>query len=488
MWSSNEDGGAFAECFFAQYPLGMGKKPLPFAVTDALTSKQVGSLRSKTALSTQAAPCESLSCSFPALGALVAVPTAGKNGAVVAVKTPGPNDADELAQTTEKTKEALEQVLRSRQAEKEDFSENGIRRKGPKKPVMEIVLPGDVGVAGSYDPAPIVRSPVRKKKDTGDGEGEDGSSSILSSLSNVTSVPFSIGNWKNKRKLIIPLEQRLAHQDNVSSFGAGGDGGGGGGGISDNVMQLAMAMQKARKEIEEEQAAREKAQQEEKERRQAEREAEATQHAKELLEKAAVDMMQAATQRRKETREERLERIRLERELREREKEQESRQRRLAKAAARLGITVEALEADEELLKTVDDAAGSSAVGVVDSALSHANYHATTTRASAVTSSGVGQNDFSMDPSFPSLYADNDEDSRRPAGGIRKGVFGSAVISNEGIRCEMEALAKLEKQQSGVIKDGLSLERDDNGGSSDDDDDDDDGLGMSQLMKKKRRF
>ncbi|EKF30381.1 hypothetical protein MOQ_005809 [Trypanosoma cruzi marinkellei] len=245
-------------------------------------------------------------------------------------------------------------------------------------------------------------------------------------------------------------------------------------------MNLAVAMQQARKEVEAEQAAREKARQEEEERRQAEREAEATQRARELLEKAASSMMQTSTERRKESREERLDRIRLERELREREKQQEVRQRRLAKAAARLGITVEALEADKDLLKTVDEAAaGGHGVSVTDYATS-----------SSLSYLSVKQEDSSLNQKPPSLYADDDdEDGTRPARGIRKGVFGSAVISNEGIRREMEALARMEEQEGG-IKDGIRLQNDD--ASTDDDDDDDggggDGLGLDQLMKKRRRL
>ncbi|KAF8306850.1 hypothetical protein TcBrA4_0026800 [Trypanosoma cruzi] len=76
------------------------------------------------------------------------------------------------------------------------------------------------------------------------------------------------GTGKNKRKLIIPL--------GATPCAASRHAGGSGGGISEQVMNLAVAMQQARKEVEAEQAAREKARQEEEERRQAEREAEAT--------------------------------------------------------------------------------------------------------------------------------------------------------------------------------------------------------------------
>ncbi|RNF15106.1 SNW domain-containing protein 1 [Trypanosoma conorhini] len=450
MWGGSEDGGAFAECFYAQYPLGMGRKPPPAVVTGRLVAERAA-----------ARPVAA-----PDTGALVVAVGGGADPRA---------EAEELAETTEKTKEALEGVLRSRQTPKEDFSGRRIRRAQQTGPLLEIVLPGEVGAAGMHDPAPIVRSPTRPRKDRSNS-AEAGSSS--STAAGVAVVPFSIGNWKNKRKLIIPLEQRLAQQADTQANG---------GGVSDQVMGLAMAMQQARKEVEAEQAAREKARQEEEERRQAEREAEATRRARELLERAASDMLHTSAQRRKETREERLDRIRLERELREREKQQEVRQRRLAKAAARLGITVEALEADEDLLKTVDEAAaGGHGAGVAD----YASSHPSDPRGGAVAASsrlGADHGAPATDQHAPSLYAaDDDETGPRPASGIRKGVFGSAVISNEGIRREMEALAQIEGQQGGV-KDGLQLA---NGEESTDDEDDEDGggLGMDQLMRKRRRL
>ncbi|ORC88172.1 SNW domain-containing protein 1 [Trypanosoma theileri] len=460
MWSPSEDGGAFAECFFAQYPLGMGKKPLPPGVLAAITE-----VREKSVTSGKGP----LSFAPAAAAGVVAVVSPHED------RDPTSGNSEELAQTTEKTREALQQVLQGRKEQEEDFSGRTIRRAPRKKQMLEIALPGDVGATGMLDPAPIVRSPTRVKKGTDEGDACGSGGDGVGSSSGATAVPFSIGNWKNKRKLIIPLEQRLEQQAESHAAGSAC-------GISDHVMQLAVAMQQARKEVEAEQAAREKAQQDEEERLQAEREAEATRRARELLEKAAADMQQSSSHSRKETRDERLERIRLERELREREKQQEVRQRRLARAAARLGMTLEALEADEELLRTVDDTAaglGSSGGGVDHSARRGQQGVASSTAGA----SGMRQ-DVASAEHPPSLYADDTEDGTHPTGGIRKGVFGSAVISNEGIRREMEALAKMEGQREGA-KDGISL-ADEQGDSSDEDDDG--GLGMDQFMKKKRRL
>ncbi|RNE99202.1 SNW domain-containing protein 1 [Trypanosoma rangeli] len=477
MWSSSEDGGAFAECFFAQYPLGMGQKPPPPVVRQRLASEREARASDTAAMPSQRVPPFISSTAASDTGTLVVASSDGASTFAVSGGVDPYCEVEELAETTEKTREALEGVLRIRQMQKEDISGRKIRQTQQTKPVLEIVLPGEVGAAGMHDPAPIVRSPTRTKK--GPSNLGEGGASASSTADGAVTVPFSIGNWKNKRKLIIPLEQRLAQQADMQADS--------GGGISEQVMSLAMAMQQARKEVEAEQAAREKAHQEEEERRQAEREAEATRRARELLEKAALDMVHSSTQRKKETREERLDRIRLERELREREKQQEVRQRRLAKAAARLGITVEALEADEDLLKTVDEAAaGGHGVGVTDYTSSHFSCpHGSAAMAAPASSYlGVKQEGSSMDQQVPSLYADDDETGARPAGGIRKGVFGSAVISNEGIRREMEAL--VQSEELGVVKDGLQLGNDD--GSTDDDDEDDGGLGMDQLMKRRRRL
>ncbi|ESL05826.1 hypothetical protein TRSC58_06511 [Trypanosoma rangeli SC58] len=479
MWGSSEDDGAFAECFFAQYPLGMGRKPPPLVVRERLASERNAWAADTAAAPPQRVPSFLSATAAPNTGALVVALSDGASTLAVRGGVDPHGEAEELAETTEKTREALEGVLRSRQMQKEDISGRKIRQTQQTKPVLGIVLPGEVGAAVVHDPAPIVRSPTRAKKGPSNLAKGGASVSSSSTAAGAVTVPFSIGNWKNKRKLIIPLEQRLSQQADTQADG--------GGGISEQVMSLAVAMQQARKEVEAEQAAREKAHQEEEERRQAEREAEATRRARELLENAALDMVHTSTQRKKETREERLDRIRLERELREREKQQEVRQRRLAKAAARLGITVEALEADEDLLKTVDEvAAGGHGVSVTDYTSCHFSYPhgSAATAAPAYSYPGVKPEGSSMNQQVPSLYADDDETGARPAGGIRKGVFGSAVISNEGIRREMEALAQSEQQE--VVKDGLQLG--DNDGSTDDDDDDDGGLGMDQFMKKRRRL
>ncbi|SCU67969.1 SKIP/SNW domain containing protein, putative [Trypanosoma equiperdum] len=455
MYGISEDGGAFAECYFAQYPLGMGKTPPPPFVREAVLA-----LRKHTDRSPPSSTDKSLAL-VPATAALSSHEATEGNVS---------GNSDKLAQTTERTREALELVLQERRKEEEerDFSGRNLKRGQRKKPALELTLSADVAAVGMHDPAPIVRSPTKVPKEPADFSGDrNGNTSSAST----TVVPFSISNWKNKRKLIISLEQRIAQHAEARPVG--------GESISDNVMQLAVAMQQARKEVEAEQLAREKARMEEEERRQAEREAEATQRAKEILEKTASDALHSSGDRKKETREERLERIRLERELREREKQQELRQRRLAKAATRLGMSVEALEADEELLKNIDNPT-TTRIGAGSDYICPPSGGGVSTGNKAA---GAGQSEYGERP--PTLHADELEEDTRPPGtcGIRKGVFGSAVISNEGIRREMEALAKLEEGGS-EPKDGLRLVGDDDLSSGDDEDD---GLGMDKLMKKKKK-
>ncbi|KAG8347528.1 hypothetical protein TRVL_01628 [Trypanosoma vivax] len=437
MRSVSEDGGAFAECYYAQYPLGMGKGPLPFSLS-ALAVSSVHAGDALANISQRNERCD----------------TAGQE-----------SDSRGLELTTEATREAMEVLLECRQREEEDFSGRKIRRASRKKPVLEISLSDEAGVQGVHDPAPIVRSPTRAARSLVDTVTVGGSNSGKDETSGTMVVPFSVSNWKNKRKLVIPLEQRMAQHSDVQAAG--------GGRIGEHVMQLAMAMQRARKEVEAEQLARDRARQEEEERRQAEKEAEATRHAKEILEKTAEDIHQSTVGRRKETREERLERIRLERELREQEKQQEMRQRRLTKAATRLGMSLEALEADEELLKTVNNS---------DATYALVNTHNPNFIHPPSGRTSVMEHGQSSVDQVPSLYTDDADVGTRPPGAsaLRKGVFGSAVISNEGIRREMEALEKLEKQQT-EPKDGLRL-TDDSVHSSEEEEED--GLGMDRLMKR----
>ncbi|KAG5509133.1 hypothetical protein JKF63_06142 [Porcisia hertigi] len=370
----------------------------------------------------------------------------------------------------------------------------------------------------SRDPGPIVRSPTKEKKShftdalllrSGGGggggkntkdEADDGgntlnhlapstsSSMMLAAVSEHRAggggggpassnprkvvVPFCVSSWQNRKKLIVPVEQRLAQQQDDRLDPSGG--------ISDAVMDLAVAMQKASKEVAVELAEKERAKAAEEERRQAALEAAEAEKARQLLEQKAAEL--AAHAQRRETREQRMERIRLERELREQEKLAKQQQRLRERAATRLNITVEDLEADEQLLRSVEEAsvyAGGGGSG--GAALSADPTAPPSSREKPERHRGVGGQ---------AVGDDGDDDGDGVVGGRRKpavrgGVFASAVISNEGIQREMQALAEVEGQQPQQQHDGIRLREDE-----DDDEDDDDGGGFqfNKLAKKKQRL
>ncbi|CBZ25121.1 conserved hypothetical protein [Leishmania mexicana MHOM/GT/2001/U1103] len=378
------------------------------------------------------------------------------------------------------------------------------------------------GVDGATcDPGPIVRSPTTEKKSlftgalllrpperssnhnnkrqqAGDGGSASGdlAASTSSSLIMLTAVsehsagggggaasannrkvvvPFCVSSWQNRKKLIVPVEQRLAQQQDDRLDPDGG--------IGDAVMDLALAMQQASKEVAAELAEKERAKAEEEERRQAALEAAEAEKARQLLEQKAAEL--AAHAQRRETREQRMERIRLERELREQEKLAKQQQRLRERAATRLNITVEDLEADEQLLRSVEEASvyaksGSGAMASADP--------------TAAPSSKEKQEPFGG-PGRQVPGDDGDDDGDGTVGGGRKpavrgGIFASAVISNEGIQREMQALAEVEQQQQQQQHhDGIRLREDDEVSAADDDDDDDGGsFQLNKFVKKKQRL
>lgn len=436
------DGGAFAECFFVQYPSGLGTKPIPPHVLQAATQQQRPRPRQTQGEDTDHAPAPLLSsCATPHQGkrqhaphsttssassfstALVlshakALSTVTTTAAADKPALPSTNtkSPDELATHVETTRRALEVALSRQQRPEEDFSGASIRahamssagKKARANLTSALVIHtaggggggGDVSASHSAECGPVIRSPTKVKKaaplSSSSSSNIDG---IVSFDADATAaqraeagrqlvVPFSVSNWKNKKKLIIPVEQRLAQQkqpsyDEHSLAERNADDAGGDFlqsrsrvsvvGIGDGVMSLAMAMQRAAREVAQEQETREQARVEAEERQQtAVEEAEAA-RARQLLSQSAARLSGQENnnnntgtnshsaphaQAQRETREQRLERIRLERDLRERERVQRRRQAMLERAAARMNISVAALEADASLLRTVEESAG----------------------------------------------------------------------------------------------------------------------------------
>ncbi|KAK7196068.1 SKIP/SNW domain containing protein [Novymonas esmeraldas] len=372
---------------------------------------------------------------------------------------------------------------------------------------------GDGGAA-TADPGPIVRSPTKEKKSqftdalllrsgstaaasaqrsggssgTGALAPSTASSSAMmvavaeeaahggggTASSRKVVVPFCVSSWQNRKKLIVPVEQRLAQLQDDRHHADGG--------MGDAVMDLAVAMQQASKEVAAELEAKERARAEEEERRQAALEAAEAEKARQLLEQKAAEL--AAHAQRKETREQRMARIQLERELREQERGAKQQQRLRERAAARLNITVEDLEADEHLLRTVEEAAVYAGSGGAERASSLADPTAAP-RAGLKQEPRAGGEEIGDDDGDGTVGGHT-----KPA--VRGGVFASAVISNEGVQREMKALADVEQQQQQQPQqhhDGIRLRDEDDDASAGDDDEDDGGsFQLQKLVKKKRRL
>lgn len=549
------DGGAFADCPFIQFPHGMGKQRAPAMVVAAAAaaaasvSKPFSSSSASSSTGALTASAQTLSNMKPTLPstaaavealsarALALVPSAATTQLEAAAAPSVPRRQTETAEeTTARTAQSIQASLHATQKTAEVFDGRSLalqsrQRAATNKPsaasnALTIVVGGGAGDgdttgtgAKTSDPGPIERSPTKEKKSRftdalllhSENEGNrhsvsmsEGTSSLQasSSIARVTGgagdrssnaagttsnsrsrkvvVPFCVSSWQNRKKLIVPVEQRLAQQQHDDRLD-------GDTGMGDAIVDLAVAMQQASREVAAEMAAKEKAKAEEEERRQAALEAAEAEKARQLLEQKAAEL--AANAQRRETREQRLERIRLERELREREKLAKQEQRLRERAAARLNISVEDLEADEQLLRTVEEASVHvSAVPSASAALQGGKSGLQQQLSSSL--QGVGKEE---------KGEEDDEDettgSRRKAA-VRGGVFASAVISNEGIKREMEALAAVEAQQqqeqranmNAPLHDGIRL-RDDDENSADEDRDDADGdFQLQNFVKKKQRL
>ncbi|KPA75097.1 hypothetical protein ABB37_08771 [Leptomonas pyrrhocoris] len=546
------DGGAFADCPYIQYPHGMGKQRAPATVL-AAAAAAVAAAASTTAGISSSSPSSAVTSSFPVSSS--SNPPPSRAVALVSPSSPAQpshitrRQGETAEETTARTAHSIQASLHAAQQTTEVFDGRSLAMQSRQRSAaaaqksstasnaLTIVVSDTAAAPGSResDPGPIVRSPTKEKKSaftdalllrpgggnstTKDGSGtfsgagasstamtvgdRSSSGSANSSAGSAAStrkvvVPFCVSSWQNRKKLIVPVEQRLAqqHDDRLDADA----------GMGDAIVDLAMAMQQASKEVAAEMAAKEKARAEEEERRQAALEAAEAEKARQLLEQKAAEL--AANAQRRETREQRLERIRLERELREQEKLAKQAQRLRERAAARLNITVEDLESDELLLKTVEQASAHLSVSSTAPATGLAPRR---TDGSNQPLKLEPQQSSSL-PGAPGQAAmgndsrnndDADEDDgatggrRRPA--VRGGIFASAVISNEGIQREMEALAAVEaqdrqeqQQATSTMKapahDGIRL-REEGENSADDDEGEEDGdFQLHNFVPRKRRL
>eukprot|EP00796_Vickermania_ingenoplastis_P001319 gene1319-765_t len=430
--SAFRDGGAYPQLYFVQFPMGMGRGLVKAARHAHSAAAGSAPVSSSSTLST--------ALTFPSSGARVDYPTRE------AVLSP----AERTEETVAATYAALEAKLLSSAAQVDGGP--GTNRRPANGSLTIFVAPPTADEAAASGELPIIRSPTKNKKSSvwlqagkGKAAGGTGSSTALTTTSSTSTstesggvaVPSCISAWRNKKKLIIPIEQRIAHEvdertDTSTAMG-------------DHMVELAIAMRSAQKEVQAEQEVKLQAQREEAERQQAALEAEEALKAQKLQQEKAAALAQQ--QQRKETRAERLERIRVERELRERE-QREIRLRRLReRAAKRLNMSVEALEEDEELRRQVDAHAGDGlADGPSPGLRSHLVGGATQGRSSEGPSwRPDGEQTKGSVAAGGETEEEEDDDGplRRPRQRhLKDEVFTGTSVTNEGIRRELDLLAQ----------------------------------------------
>lgn len=316
---------------------------------------------------------------------------------------------------------SVEEVSRNTQAaidaklQADSTAASSASRKSSVQALSLVVPPTEVELSEGA----LVRSPTKMKKSNvwaaSDTSGSSGAATGAGE--EPVTVPFCISSWHNKKKLVIPVEQRIAQQVDERTDPSTS--------VGDSIVQLAVALNAAKKEVQRDLDVKEKAQREAQERQQAALEAAEAEKAKALLEEKSEALRQQRY--RKETREERMARIRLERERREREHVENQRRRVRERAAARLNVSVEALESDEALLKHVEEhsnAGGHQAAAPLAAPAVHHSSH---------TSDAHGE-----------MGAEDEEETKLYR--MRGNLFAGAGITQEGVQREMNALAQISEQ------------------------------------------
>ena len=347
------DGGAFPEIHMLQYPGGLGRKE---GVAPKQSSSSTGASSSTAASSSNALIIRAQEYSAEELVRPKAEEleqndqrTANKLALVIAqktaasstgVKTGGPQQATSIVDYTPQL--GTSRTIKVVEVQQDPFA--------PSKFKAKKLTKGAVG-----DPAPIVRSPTKKRTASenvgGKGVSEGGSSGVgafggdLASLG--AKVAPSLSNFKNPRNLAIPIEQRVAAERN-NMVGGGGLAGTTLGKpanaasslhltLKQRMMQAAIDQQKVSDDTRRDRAAEQEAEQRKQD---------------DVVESEALAAIlkgnkQAAEQRCAETAEERASRIQAEREERDRRKDEERKMRKEEDTAKRLGISVEDVQAGQ---------------------------------------------------------------------------------------------------------------------------------------------
>ena len=346
------------------------------------------------------------------------------------------------------------------------------------------------------DPAPIIRSPTAARRTHG-GFAE----AMAAAEKKLVSVPAAVNNYRNKNGQIFSLEERIKAE--------------GGAAPKANVLtqshkDVVMGLRRAQQEHEIAAAEREKAHQEEEERKRLDQDRQATEMAKKVIASRAAaaagrsvpstvtstgeyeahpsgsgpigfgdDDQQSAqgavapnADTRRETREERLERIKRERESRAREREAKFRVNKLEATARRLGITLEALESDQNLMSKIDRPSG---VGGVDTAFDDNQHDAHEIFDARVHAKLASGEDGGGGGANRSLYI------KTSGGGYLSGGGGSAMVGVARVKEETKRIQELRESGEQALQPLRTAP------SSSDDDDDDDPLNLKKIGHKRAR-
>lgn len=298
------NGGAFPEIHVPQYPRGMGLNV--HVGTPALASSEIRT--------------QSISSTL-----LVKYVNAAE------LAKPQQQAVDELTtETRQQLQKKLEDLTANvgNKSQRHDVLDPRLQKKSQQVKPLDGSVVGTSTTIATYDPQPIVRSPPKKPRNAPEDEA-------------LASVPFCVSSWTNKKNIIVALEDRM-QQEHVEEAPM----------LAAQHIDVAAALRSAREDVRRQHELQDRAAQAAHQIEQAALEAKAFEEAQALLRN-----MEQSRGEDRESKEERRERLRLEREHREREREAKAKIRRRENVAARIGITLEALEADTALLRSVDDTA-----------------------------------------------------------------------------------------------------------------------------------
>lgn len=258
--------------------------------------------------------------------------------------------SEALKTIADKTRDAVEQKLQEKSNARQTLARDDPfdRRlaKGHREPKP---LPSSTTIALVADPAPIIRSPTKKKPSHASDD--------------LVNIGFVVDEFHNRKNLVIPLEMRVAaaakRQEDATSLNV------------DHFRDMRV-LTEAQRTV---QADREKRQRAEKEIQEHLLEAQNVAALETARKQAEIAISEQQQRNANESRQQRKERERLEREYRLRVEEEKRMLQKVEKKAARLGISLEELRADphlrQQLELSTDTQSVTDVTALVDSRLLH---------------------------------------------------------------------------------------------------------------------